>query len=380
MRVLSVFGTRPEAIKMAPVVKELQKHPGPIEAQVCVTGQHRHMLDQVLSLFDVHGDFDLAIMQPNQTLSQVTARVLVELDKVVQRVQPDWLLVQGDTTTAMAACLVAYYHRVKVGHVEAGLRTGNKHHPFPEEINRKIADALADIYFAPTEWARRNLEKEGVPAAAIYVTGNTVIDALHSIAGQPPDPETQALLKRIGFRTETGSEPAAQNFRLILVTAHRRENFGRGLENICAALSQLAQAQGDAVRIVYPVHLNPNVQRPVRRLLKGIPNIMLLPPLSYAPLVHLLKRAYLVLTDSGGLQEEAPTFGVPVLVMRETTERPEAIAAGTARLVGTDPARILQEAHRLLEKPAAYRRMSRCSNPFGDGKASARIVQALLHA
>ncbi len=378
MKVLCVFGTRPEGIKMMPVVKELQRYPGRIEARVCVTGQHRHMLDQVLKLFDVACDYDLAIMQPNQSLSYITARTLTRLDDVVHRERPDWMLVQGDTTTAMAASLVGFYHRVKVGHVEAGLRTRNKYHPFPEEINRRIADALADLYFAPTEWARQNLREEGIPDAAIRVTGNTVIDALRAIANQPLPSDAEASLLKVALEVEAVSKPETRNPRLILVTAHRRENFGKPLNNICTALKELALSEGSTIKIVYPVHLNPNVQRTVRANLEGTANIYLLPPLSYAPLVHLLKRAYLVLTDSGGLQEEAPSFGVPVLVLRETTERPEAVNAGTARLVGTDPERILSETHRLLHDPEAYRAMAQRSNPFGDGRASLRIVQTLL--
>ncbi len=378
MKVLCVFGTRPEGIKMMPVVKELQRYPGRIEARVCVTGQHRHMLDQVLKLFDVACDYDLAIMQPNQSLSYITARTLTRLDDVVHRERPDWMLVQGDTTTAMAASLVGFYHRVKVGHVEAGLRTRNKYHPFPEEINRRIADALADLYFAPTEWARQNLLEEGIPDAAIRVTGNTVIDALRAIANQPLPSDAEASLLKVALEVEAVSKPETRNPRLILVTAHRRENFGKPLKNICTALKELALSEGSTIKIVYPVHLNPNVQRTVRANLEGTANIYLLPPLSYAPLVHLLKRAYLVLTDSGGLQEEAPSFGVPVLVLRETTERPEAVNAGTARLVGTDPERILSETHRLLHDPEAHRAMAQRSNPFGDGRASLRIVQTLL--
>lgn len=378
MKVLCVFGTRPEAIKMVPVIKELQKCPRQIEARVCVTGQHRHMLDQVLGLFDVACDYDLDIMQPDQSLSHITARTLIKLDEVVRRERPDWMLVQGDTTTAMAASLVGFYHHVKMGHVEAGLRTRNKYHPFPEEINRKIADALADLYFAPTEWARQNLQEEGIPDSAIRVTGNTVIDALQAIASQPPPSSAKALLLKLGWKAEAVSESETQNPRLILVTAHRRENFGKPLKNICAALKDLALGEESKIKIVYPVHLNPNVQRPVQASLEGIANVYLLPPLSYAPLVHLLKRAYLVLTDSGGLQEEAPSFGVPVLVLRETTERPEAVTAGTARLVGTDPERILSETHRLLDDVEAYHAMSQRSNPFGDGRAGLRIVQALL--
>ncbi len=366
MRVLSIFGTRPEAIKMAPVVRRLARTPG-VESRVCVTAQHREMLDQVLGLFAITPDVDLNLMRPNQSLAALTAAVFTHLDPVLRDLRPDWVLVQGDTTTVMAAALLAYYHRIRVGHVEAGLRTGDKFQPFPEEINRRVAGAVADLHFAPTEWARQNLLRENVPADHIVVTGNPVIDALHWVVQQPFD------LRSLGIPAL--DDPAV---RLILVTAHRRENFGAPLERICAALRTLAETYAGAVHLVYPVHLNPNVQEPVYRLLGDVPHITLLPPLDYLPLVHLLRRAHLVLTDSGGLQEEAPGLGVPVLVLREKTERPEGVQAGTVKLVGTDTARIVREARRLLDDPAAHAAMAQAVNPYGDGHAAERIVDALL--
>jgi UDP-N-acetylglucosamine 2-epimerase (non-hydrolysing) len=378
MKVLSVLGTRPEAIKMAPVIRELEKYPGDVEAKVCVTGQHRQMLDQMLGLFNVTCDYDLDLMQRKQSLSRLTARALAELDAVLARQQPDWVLVQGDTTTAMVASLVAFYRRLKVGHIEAGLRTYDKSQPFPEEINRVIVDRLADLYFAPTQRARSALLQEGVDDASIRVTGNTVVDALYWIATRTPGGSTRALLKKISMAEAGKPRHEAQNHRVILVTAHRRENFGQPLRSICKALRELALREKDQLKIVFPVHLNPNVQETVRSTLEGMANVCLLDPLDYEALVHILKRAYLVLTDSGGLQEEAPSFGVPVLVLRESTERPEAIEAGTARLIGTDSSRIFAETERLLHDDDAYLSMSRRANPFGDGRASRRIVQALL--
>lgn len=368
LRVLSVFGTRPEAIKMAPVVRRLAQTPG-IESLVCVTAQHRQMLDQVLNLFDIRPDFDLNLMQPDQSLAQITAAVFTHLDPVIRQTRPDWILAQGDTTTVMATALLAYYHRVRFGHVEAGLRTGDKWQPFPEEINRRVAGVVADLHFAPTEWARQNLLRENIPAETIRVTGNPVIDALHWVAHLPYDPSE---LQRLGIPAE------ALTRRIILVTAHRRENFGRPLENICAALRDLAEIYRDDVHLIYPVHLNPNVQGPVYRLLSGIPNITLLPPLDYLPLVQILKRATLVLTDSGGLQEEAPGLGVPVLVLRAVTERPEGVQAGTVRLVGTEREAILAAARLLLDSEEERQKMARTVNPYGDGHASERIVTALM--
>jgi len=367
LRVISIFGTRPEAVKMAPVIRELERAPG-VESLVCVTAQHRQMLDQVLDLFEIAPDIDLDLMRPDQSLAEMTARVFTHLDPVLADLKPDWVLVQGDTTTVMSAALLAYYHHIKVGHVEAGLRTGDKWQPFPEEINRRVAGVIADLHFAPTEWSRQNLLQENVPDAQIVVTGNPVIDALHWVAAQPAP-----SLPILRF-DELSAAPAP---RLILVTAHRRENFGLPIENICAALIELAEHYRGEVQIVYPVHLNPNVQEPVYRLLGEIPNITLLGPLDYLPMVHLLKRSTLVLTDSGGLQEEAPGLGVPVLVMREVTERPEGVEAGTVKLVGADPQRILTETRRLLDDPEAHAAMAQAVNPYGDGHAAERIVKAI---
>ncbi len=365
MKVLSVVGTRPEAVKMAPVIRKLRETPG-VECVVCVTAQHREMLDQVFALFDIQPEIDLNLMRPGQSLAGISAAIFTHLDPVLREAQPDWVLAQGDTTTVMATALLAYYHRIRFGHVEAGLRTGDKWQPFPEEINRRMAGVIADLHFAPTAQARRNLLRENVPPEAIRVTGNPVIDALHWAARQPFEWAVSPL------------RGLPEGRRLILVTAHRRENFGQPLENICAALRQLA-ARGD-VHLVYPVHLNPRVQEPVYRLLGDAPNISLLPPLEYLPLVHLLKRSALVLTDSGGLQEEAPGLGVPVLVLREVTERPEGVQAGTVKLVGTDTARIVAEASRLLDDPQAHAAMAQAVNPYGDGRAAERIVAALLQA
>jgi UDP-N-acetylglucosamine 2-epimerase (non-hydrolysing) len=377
LNVLSIFGTRPEAVKMAPVVHQLGATPG-IQSKVCVTAQHRQMLDQVLELFDITPDVDLDLMRADQSLAELTAAVFTHLDPVLEQLRPDWVLVQGDTTTVMSAALLAYYHRIKVGHVEAGLRTGDKWQPFPEEINRKVAGVVADLHFAPTGWSRQNLLNEGVPVERIVVTGNPVIDALQSVASRPPNAEVKYLLKRLGMPQDSLGNGAREAPRLVLITAHRRENFGAPLENICTALRRLAEIYRDEVQFVYPVHLNPNVQQPVHRLLGDIPNITLLPPLDYLPLVHLIKRSALVLTDSGGLQEEAPGLGVPVLVMREVTERPEGLEAGTVRLVGTDTQRIIDESRRLLDDPQAHAEMARAVNPYGDGRAAGRIVQAIV--
>jgi UDP-N-acetylglucosamine 2-epimerase (non-hydrolysing) len=367
LRVLSIFGTRPEAVKMAPVVQRLAATDG-VVSSVCVTAQHRQMLDQVLELFDIRPDHDLNLMQPDQPLGELAAAVLTGLEPVLAEVQPDWIVVQGDTTTVMAASLLAYFHHVRIGHVEAGLRTGDKWEPFPEEINRRVAGVVADLHFAPTAWARDNLLREGVASERILVTGNPVIDALQAIAGRPYDLARGPLASIPWDR------------RLILVTAHRRENFGQPIEEIFSALRQIASDYRGDAHLVYPVHLNPHVQEPAHRILGGIPNISLIDPLDYLPMVHLMKRAYLVLTDSGGLQEEAPALGTPVLVLRRVTERPEAIEAGTARLVGTDRERILRETRRLLDHPEERQAMARAVNPYGDGHAAERIVEALLQA
>jgi len=367
LRVLSVFGTRPEAVKMAPVVLRLRQTPG-VDSRVCVTAQHREMLDQVLALFDLKPDHDLDLMQPDQSLAELTASVFRGLDPVLEQEQPDWVLVQGDTTTVMATALLAYYHRVRLGHVEAGLRTGDKWRPFPEEINRRVAGVVADLHFAPTDWARANLLREGIPEDRVVVTGNPVIDALQAIVAQPYD-ETKGPLAGV---------PADR--RLILVTAHRRESFGRPLEDIFSALKRLAETYATRAEILYPVHRNPNVRQPAERILGGLPNVRLIDPLDYRDMAHCLQRAFLVLTDSGGLQEEAPALGTPVLVLRQVTERPEGLQAGTARLVGTDPDRIVAEASRLMDDPQAHAAMARAANPYGDGHAAERIVAALLAA
>jgi len=363
MKILSVIGTRPEAVKMAPVVRLLAQTAG-IEARVCVTAQHRQMLDQVLGLFDIQPDYDLNLMRDNQSLPEISAAIFTNLDPVLTDFQPDWVLAQGDTTTVAITSLLTYYHRIRFGHVEAGLRTHDKWAPFPEEINRRVAGVIADLHFAPTEWARQNLLREGVDAALIKVTGNPVIDALQVVAEQPEPSEITALIEKIGGR------------RLVLVTAHRRENFGQPIEDICAALKTLSAR--DDVEIVYSVHLNPNVQEPVYRLLKDVAHITLLPPLDYLPLVQLMKHATLILTDSGGIQEEAPGFGIPALVLREVTERPEGVEAGALKLVGTATKTIVEEATRLLDNPSAYAAMAKAVNPYGDGHASERIIEALL--
>ncbi len=381
-RVLSIFGTRPEAVKMAPVIKALASTNG-IESKVCITAQHRQMLDQVLGLFDIHPDVDLDLMRMDQTLAEITADIFTHLDPVLSQLQPDWILIQGDTTTVMASALLGYYHRIRVGHVEAGLRTGDKWQPFPEEINRRVASVVTDLHFAPTEWSRQNLLREGVPPHHVVVTGNPVIDALQSVASLPPSPEVLALFQKIGIGDSASPALAASTKetnlkRLVLITAHRRENFGKPLEQICLAVRRLAGFYEDSISFVYPVHLNPNVQEPVYRLLEGLPNVTLFPPMDYFPWVQLIKRATLLLTDSGGLQEEAPGLGVPVLVMREVTERPEGLEAGTVRLVGANAETIIDEARRLLDNPQAHKAMACAVNPYGDGHAAERIVKAIL--
>ena len=370
LRVMVVFGTRPEAVKLAPVIKALKLHSDEIQTTVCITAQHRQMLDQVLDAFQITPDIDLDLMRPDQSLSELTARIFTDLDPVLQEYQPDWLLIQGDTTTVMATALLGYYHHINVGHVEAGLRTHDKWQPFPEEVNRRLAGVLADLHFAPTENNRQNLLREGVPDENIAVTGNPAIDALRIIAEQPAPPEAESLLRQAGIKT--GGR------RLVLITAHRRENFGAPIRDICGAIQNLAQHYRDSVTFIYPVHLNPNIQEPVYELLSDIENILLLPPLDYLPLIHLMKHADLILTDSGGIQEEAPSFGIPTLVLRERTERQEGVNAGTLKLVGTDPDRIFTEAQHLLDDPQAHAAMAGAVNPYGDGHASERIVAALL--
>ena len=370
MKVLTVFGTRPEAIKMAPVVKALASDPA-FDAKVCVTAQHRQMLDQVLDLFAIRPDFDLNLMKPGQDLSDITSNVLLGMRDVYKQWKPDIILVHGDTTTTLAASLSAYYEKIKVGHVEAGLRTFNKYSPWPEEMNRCLTGRVADIHFAPTIKSQANLTLEGIDENTIHITGNTVIDALLQVVERIRTDVnlTQAFERRFSFLDKTK--------RMILVTGHRRENFGQGFENICHALAALAQ-RGD-VQIVYPVHLNPQVQEPVRRILGGVANVHLIEPQDYLPFVYLMDRCTLLVTDSGGVQEEAPSLGKPVLVMRDTTERPEGIEAGTLELVGTDEEKVYERTRTLLTDQELYDAMSHAANPYGDGKASERIVNAILH-
>lgn len=369
MKVLSVLGTRPEAIKMAPLLLALGAD-GRFDAKICVTAQHRQMLDQVLGLFQLSPDFDLNIMKSGQDLTDITVSILTHLKGVLAEFQPDIMLVHGDTATTFAATLAGYYQKIPVGHVEAGLRTGNLYSPWPEEANRRLTGALAAVHFAPTETAKRNLTNEGIVPTTIHVTGNTVVDALlHVVTKLERDNDLQEQFQR-QFEFLSGDK------RMILVTGHRRESFGGGFERICSALLETVSRFPDA-EIVYPVHLNPNVQEPVKRLLGQEDNIHLIEPLDYLPFVYLMNRAYLVLTDSGGIQEEAPSLGKPVLVMRDTTERPEAVEAGTVKLVGTDVAKIVTEVTELLTNPAAYERMSFAHNPYGDGKACERILNTL---
>jgi UDP-N-acetylglucosamine 2-epimerase (non-hydrolysing) len=364
--VLTVFGTRPEAIKLAPLIEELHQRPG-IVSKVCVTAQHREMLDQVHDLFGIVPNYDLNLMQEDQTLPLLAASVLQKLAPILKSERPDWVVVQGDTTTAAVAALGAFYQRAKIAHVEAGLRSHDKWQPFPEEINRRLTSVIADIHFAPTERSRQNLLHEGVPQSCVMVTGNTIIDALHRIRSLPWDSETLAEQARF---------PQTSRQKLVLVTVHRRENFGEPMIQICDALRTLAERYPN-VRIVYPVHRNPNVWEPVHRMVGEIPNISLLPPVDYLTLVHLLMRSYIVMTDSGGIQEEAPALGVPALVLREVTERPEGVAAGNVKLVGSDTQRIVFEAARLLDDPCEHLRMAQAVNPYGDGHAAERIADAL---
>ncbi|EOL9001807.1 non-hydrolyzing UDP-N-acetylglucosamine 2-epimerase [Cronobacter sakazakii] len=369
MRVLTVFGTRPEAIKMAPLVHALAQDPA-FDTRVCVTAQHRQMLDQVLHLFSIVPDYDLNIMKPGQGLTEITCRILEGLKPILTEFRPDVVLVHGDTTTTIATSLAAFYQRIPVGHVEAGLRTGDLYSPWPEEANRTLTGHLAMYHFAPTELSRQNLLRENIPDARIFVTGNTVIDALIAVRDRVMADEPLRL------RLETQYPFLDGDKKMILVTGHRRESFGEGFEQICRALVDIA-AQNRDVQIVYPVHLNPNVTEPVNRILGHIDNIVLIEPQEYLPFVWLMNHAWLILTDSGGIQEEAPSLGKPVLVMRETTERPEAVEAGTVRLVGTDTQRIVAEVTRLLHDEAAYQAMSHAHNPYGDGQACERILHAL---
>ncbi|PNA96483.1 MULTISPECIES: non-hydrolyzing UDP-N-acetylglucosamine 2-epimerase [unclassified Pseudomonas] len=370
MKILTVFGTRPEAIKMAPLALALEAD-ARFDAKVCVTGQHREMLDQVLNLFDIQPDFDLNIMKPGQDLTDVSTAILQGMKGVFSEFKPDMVLVHGDTATTFATSLAAYYHQIPVGHVEAGLRTGNLYSPWPEEGNRKLTGALAKLHFAPTTNSEQNLLREGVSANSIVVTGNTVIDALLDVVKRL-DEDKELYAK--------ASAPAAflsPARKMVLVTGHRRESFGSGFERICQALLDVAQ-QHPEIDIVYPVHLNPNVREPVNRLLSGITNVHLIEPLDYLPFVHMMSRAHIILTDSGGIQEEAPSLGKPVLVMRDTTERPEAVEAGTVKLVGSDTKNIVRELNRLLLDQESYQKMSVAHNPYGDGHACKRILDALL--
>lgn len=390
LRVVSIFGTRPEAIKMAPVVRELAKRPGKLDSLVCVTGQHREMLDQALNLFGIRPDFDLDLMEENQDLPSLTARTITAISGVLKRVQPGLVLVQGDTTTAMAAALAAFYNRIPVGHVEAGLRTQNRYRPFPEEIDRRLIGVLATYHFTPTETAAEALRSEGTPMRNVFVTGNTVIDALLWTLSRTPSANTTCLLDRCGLRLPAESDHGgaadesgdsnlsrSDSGKLILVTAHRRENFGRPLENICTALRAVVQ-RNPGVRIIYPVHLNPNVRGPVFRMLANEERILLIEPVDYETFAFLMKRAYLILTDSGGIQEEAPSLGKPVLVLRMETERPEAVKAGTAKVIGVEADSILGETERFLHDRSEYERMAKAVNPYGDGHAAERIVRTLL--
>jgi UDP-N-acetylglucosamine 2-epimerase (non-hydrolysing) len=360
-KILLIFGTRPEAVKLCPVIRSLRDHPARFDVKVCVTAQHREMLDQVLQVFEVKPDYDLDIMRPGQTLFESTSRILAGLEPVFKEQRPDLTIVQGDTTTTLCGALASFYEGVPVAHVEAGLRTGDMHQPFPEEMNRVLTSRLAALHFAPTETALENLRKEGVPPESIHITGNTGIDAVLYVR----DCLEQG---KLAGRTWPELDPGK---KLVLVTAHRRESFGGGFERICGGLAELANRTD--IQIVYPVHRNPNVQDPVQRLLAGHPNIRLIEPLSYVPFVDLMRRAYLLITDSGGIQEEGPSLGKPILVLRERTERPEAVTAGTVKLVGADEHRLVSEANLLLDNRELYESMARIHNPYGDGRASARI-------
>lgn len=377
-KILLVFGTRPEAIKMAPLVKKLQELPEEFQTIVCVTGQHRQMLDQVLHLFDITPDYDLNIMKPNQDLYDITSRILLGMRDVLKEVQPNIVLVHGDTTTSMAAALAAFYQQIPVGHVEAGLRTGNIYSPWPEEMNRLITGRITTHHFSPTPLAEQNLLREGVKADSIVVTGNTVIDALQMVVARLENDttlsdEVQATMKQMGYDTSR----LAGARRMVLITGHRRENFGEGFLNICHAIKNLSAKYPD-VDFVYPMHLNPNVRKPVLEILgEKAENVFLIEPLDYLPFVYMMQHSTLILTDSGGVQEEAPGLGKPVLVMRDTTERPEAVEAGTVLLVGTNREKIEQGVSMLLDDADIYRRMSEAVNPYGDGRACERIAEAL---
>lgn len=368
-RILTICGTRPEAIKLAPVLRAAQAHPG-VEAALCVTAQHRQMLDQVLEVFAITPEFDLDIMRPGQSLDAVTSAVLSGVGSVLDAWRPDWVIVQGDTTTAFGAALAAYYRQIRIGHVEAGLRTGNLYSPWPEEGNRKLIGQIANFHFAPTDWAAANLAREGFDPAKVSVTGNTVIDALHWVAARlDAEPALRASF-------DAQFDFLDRSRKLVLVTGHRRENFDGGLERVCTALAALA-ARSD-IEILYPVHLNPRVQATAQAILAGAGNVHLIGPQDYLPFVYLMQRAHLIVTDSGGIQEEAPALGKPVLVTRDTTERPEAIAAGTARLIGTSSEALVAAVNELLDVPGAHAAMAQARNPFGDGKSAPRIISRLV--
>lgn len=367
LKILTVFGTRPEAIKMAPVIKEIEKYPGQLAGVVCVTGQHREMLDPFLKGFGIKPGYDLELMQKNQTLESLTSLMMARLGEVLEKEKPDYLMVQGDTTTAMVASLLAFYRKIKVAHVEAGLRTGNKWQPYPEEINRVFIDKVSDLYFAHSSDAKKNLVREGVPAKLIEVTGNTVVDALLDVAGRDFDPRG-TVLKNIPFGQK----------KIVLITMHRRESFGGPMEAICRAIADIAKHYPLDLHLVYPVHLNPNVRNCVFERLSGIANISLIDPLDYFTFVHLMKQAHLILTDSGGIQEEAPSLNKPVLVMREVTERPEAVKTGAVKIAGTETKKIVRMAVRLLDHPKEYQKMASAKNPYGDGTAAKKIVRRFL--
>lgn len=375
VRVLVVFGTRPEAIKMAPIVKQLNSQNNHFETVVCVTAQHREMLNQVLDLFKIKPNYDLDLMTTNQTLDELTSKIILDVTEVLKKEDANVILVQGDTTTAFMAALAAFYLKIPIGHVEAGLRTRNKYSPFPEEMNRQLIGMLADYHFAPTQWAKENLLREGVNPNSIIVTGNTVIDAFNIMVEKQKDPIINKKWKNFfGSQFDVSFQ---SDLKTVLVTGHRRESFGKGFKNICSALKRLVENNSD-IQIIYPVHLNPNVQKPVYSILGNVDRVHLIPPLDYEPFVYLMCNSYLILTDSGGVQEEAPTLGKPVLVMRGVTERSEGIKAGTAKLVGTDRERIVSETENLLYNSNEYKKMSKSTNPYGDGHAAEKIVKFLL--
>ena len=373
-RVLIVFGTRPEAIKMAPLVLAFKQLAGEIEAKVCVTAQHREMLDQVLDIFNIVPDFDLNIMKPGQDLYDVTSNILLGMKEVLAEYEPDVVFVHGDTTTTIATAMSAFYQKIPVAHVEAGLRTGDIYSPWPEEANRKLTSQITKYHFTPTQTSRENLLKENIPENDIYVTGNTVIDALHWVLNKIE--KNESLKSTLSDTIRSDFSAFGNDERLVLITGHRRENFGQGFLDMCSAIKTLAEEHPE-VNFVYPVHLNPNVQKPVLELLSGINNVYLISPLDYEPFVYLMSKSYLILTDSGGIQEEAPSLGKPVLVMRDTTERPEAVEAGTVKLVGTNPSTIVNEVNNLLKDNSLYESMSQAHNPYGDGKACEKIVNLI---